>query len=218
MNTPPTTSNIEATLDESPVTPVTNANLPDPPLIIGGSQTNPDDLTRFRISQSFSTPTSKNILKVRVGRPSNASFFRARDEDFPALLLVSREEDETYLVESKLQSALVDEPTVSVRLLITTVTIQGILTLWPVRIPDENGRLDRWGRSALDAVEIAKTKWIRLISNRELGEYQIREAAIQAPEPQWPSESFREIVNIVFRDRVIRTLDHPALRRLRGEI
>jgi len=33
----------------------------------------------------------------------------------------------------------------------------------------------------------------------------------------WPTESLKELLKIGFRDRLIDTVDHPVLKRLRGE-
>ena len=36
-------------------------------------------------------------------------------------------------------------------------------------------------------------------------------------EPDWPADvALEEVVNIAFRGRLIETLDHPVIRRLRG--
>ena len=36
------------------------------------------------------------------------------------------------------------------------------------------------------------------------------------PDPIWPELSFDAIYRIAFKDRVIRSLDHPVVKRLRG--
>ena len=51
-----------------------------------------------------------------------------------------------------------------------------------------------------------------------LGAYEVYEATAELPEPIWPDVSFRELVEIAFRERLITTHDHPVLRRLRGEV
>ena len=117
----------------------------------------------------------------------------------------------------QLWEELAGEPTVAPKLLITAVTKQGTMTLWPIRIPGSDGRIDDWNASALEAAEIAKTRWIRLVSDRELGAYIPREALVQDGEPRWPEETFEQIIQIAFRNRVINSVDHPILRRLRGE-
>jgi hypothetical protein len=38
------------------------------------------------------------------------------------------------------------------------------------------------------------------------------------PTPEWPDHlPFREMLKIAFRDRIVDGLDHPVLKRLRGE-
>jgi hypothetical protein len=50
-----------------------------------------------------------------------------------------------------------------------------------------------------------------------LGAYEVSEAAADWPEPEWPDLPFNEILRIAFKGRVIETLDHATLKRLRGE-
>jgi hypothetical protein len=35
-------------------------------------------------------------------------------------------------------------------------------------------------------------------------------------EPVWPDLSFQELIKIAYRDRMITSLEHPVVRRLRG--
>jgi hypothetical protein len=35
-------------------------------------------------------------------------------------------------------------------------------------------------------------------------------------EPEWPDVSFQEIIRLAFRDRLITSLNHPVIKRLRG--
>ncbi len=43
------------------------------------------------------------------------------------------------------------------------------------------------------------------------------EAMGDLPGPTWPDVSFRDLLAIAFKGKRIDTLDHPVLRRLRGE-
>jgi hypothetical protein len=54
------------------------------------------------------------------------------------------------------------------------------------------------------------------VSNMALGAYDVFEAQAELPEPTWPELSFAKILEIAFRDFVIRDGDHPVLRKLRG--
>jgi hypothetical protein len=51
-----------------------------------------------------------------------------------------------------------------------------------------------------------------------LGAYEVYEAVGAIPDPEWPEVTMDEIVRIAVRGRVIDTLDHPVLKKLRGEI
>ena len=44
------------------------------------------------------------------------------------------------------------------------------------------------------------------------------EAQGELSEPEWPKKSFKELVEIAFRGRVIDRDDHPVINRLRGRV
>jgi hypothetical protein len=66
------------------------------------------------------------------------------------------------------------------------VNQRGVLKLWPIRLPDAEGKLDTYNRTAMEAVKIAKKKWTRIKSNKDLGGYDIFVAENQAVPPKWP--------------------------------
>jgi hypothetical protein len=37
-------------------------------------------------------------------------------------------------------------------------------------------------------------------------------------EPQWPDKTFRDLLELAFRDRRIDRADHPVIRELAGEL
>jgi len=98
------------------------------------------------------------------------------------------------------------------------VTRSGDLFLWLQKLPSPDGRTCRWNDSMLVAAQLAETKWVRVVSNMDAGCYDVFEAAGINVEPQWTELSFPEILRLCFKDRFINSLDHPFLRRLRGEV
>jgi hypothetical protein len=104
------------------------------------------------------------------------------------------------------------------KMLFTTINRQGIVFLWPIRLPGEDGRLDNWNRSALEAASVAMTSWIRVMSNMGLRAYDVYEAPSFSDAPVWPALDFPALLKIAFKERFIRSWDHPVLRRLRGEV
>jgi hypothetical protein len=59
---------------------------------------------------------------------------------------------------------------------------------------------------------------VRLVANRHVGAYDVYKAPNVSDEAVWPELSFREVLNLAFKDRLITSLDHPIVKRLRGEI
>ena len=49
-----------------------------------------------------------------------------------------------------------------------------------------------------------------------LGAYEVVEASTKS-EPEWPDVTFNELLRIAFRDRLVDRLDHPVIKRLRGD-
>lgn len=66
--------------------------------------------------------------------------------------------------------------------------------------------------------ELAMTRWVRIVSNLHLGAYEVFEATAALPEPEWPVEGFEHIFGVAFKDYYIDSVNHPAVRRLRGDL
>jgi hypothetical protein len=126
---------------------------------------------------------------------------------------------EIYIVSPALWQELATEPTLKPKYLITAINRQGTLFLWEANLPSPDGRRDEWSRTALEAIEIAQTKWVRMSANMSSGCYDVFAANSQLTEPEWPADkTFEDILRIAFKDRYIASLDHPKLRELRGEV
>lgn len=68
------------------------------------------------------------------------------------------------------------ESTYSLRLLALAVNRQGVVFLWPIKLPDPNGKTNSWNLSAFEACGKAQTDWIRVSANMSLGAYDASEA------------------------------------------
>ena len=178
------------------------------------------DLSRLRLGQDFADKVGvkKALLSVPVRKPDRQSFVRVHPDPTRRLdtaTLTLKDERETYLVDPSLWRELPGElvPTA----LFTAITRQGVVFLWPVRLPGPDGRLDSWSRSALDATEMAKEEWVRVAANMSLGAYDVFVATGEFPEPEWPEVTYQKLLEIAFRDRFIRVPEHPVIKKLRGE-
>jgi hypothetical protein len=178
----------------------------------------PDNL---RLSQKFhsNAGVKKVYTTIPVRKPNSQEFIRVRPgEDWylETAILELKDERESYLVAVDLWPEMQGE--IVPKALYTTINRQGVLTLWPIRLPGEDGRLDTWNRSAHQAAGLAKTRWIKVVSNMSLRGYDVSEATGNLPDPEWPDLSFEEMLTIAFKDRYIDSLEHPVIRRLRGEM
>ena len=185
-----------------------------------GNTLNTFELSKLRLSQNFADTigVKKALVLVPVRKPHRQDYVRVHpspDYRLETAVLELKEERETYLVAPELWSALAGELTPKV--LLTCMSRQKVLTLWPIRLPGEDGRSDEWNATALVAAGRAQTHWIRVVANMNLGAYDILEAPAGIPDPEWPDVTFQQIIDIAFKGRYIDGLDHAVLRRLRGE-
>jgi hypothetical protein len=129
-------------------------------------------------------------------------------------VLELKDDRETYLVSPDMRNELPGE--VTPKVLMAAINRQGVLFLWPIRLPGEDGRHDEWNRSALEAARMASDQWIRVSANMSLGAYDTFIATGDLPEPEWPDLGLHEILKLAFRDRYIDSAEHPVVERLRG--
>ncbi len=187
------------------------------------------DLDKLRLGQSYDNVGVKKVLSmVPCRRPPKQDFVRVNPDpafSFTTRLLILKDEftlkgggSETYVVSPELWAELPGD-LVPVALF-TAITRAGNLFIWPVKLPDatKRGNSGSWSTSDRDAVEDAKKSWVKVEANMQNSAYDRSIATGNLPEPVWPVDvTFREILKIAFRDRVIDSMDHPILRRLRGE-
>jgi hypothetical protein len=183
----------------------------------------PFDPASLRLSQDFGAGlgVKKALLSVPVRKPANSWWVRVHPSEeyrLQTAVIELKEDRETYLVAPALWPDLAAEATFSPRALFTAVNRQGVLFLWPIRLPGPDGRVDEWSRTAHEAAGLATKGWVRVAANMALGAYEVFQAGGQLGEPEWPQLPFRDLLRVAFKDRLIDALDHPVLRRLRGEV
>ena len=181
--------------------------------------TNHLNLEEIRLSQDYASAVGvkKGLTTVPIRKPSKQTFFRVHPDpayQLDTMVLELEEEGETYLVKPHLYAELGRE--ITPKRIYTCITKPGVCFLWPIKLPGEDGRLNPWPQSALEAAEIGKEKWIRVKSNKSLGAYEVFEATATFPDPKWPDVTFEELVTLAFKEKVINDLEHPIVRQLRG--
>jgi hypothetical protein len=178
----------------------------------------PENL-RVDLNISEGVGVKKVVLTIPVRKPSNQDFIRVHSSpDFRLALAVIelRDERETYLV---LPSVARDIPGEYITVMMyACINRAGNVFLWPVRLPGTDGRQLDWHRSAAEAAEMATKSWVRIRANMNIGAYDVFEASSTIPEPEWPKDlTFEQMLRIAFKGRLVDSLSHPVLKRLRGE-
>ena len=179
------------------------------------------DLEAMRLSQDFAADTRvrKLLTTVPVRKPSQQDFFRVNPDlayQLPAAAIIELKDDrEIYFVHPAIAPEVVGEYRAA--MIVTTINRQGVLSIWPLKLPSPDGRKEEWLRSALEAAERATTRWNpapcqhgprRVRNFRGRGQ----DARTGLARHRVPGRSSQ----IAFRDRLIDSADHPVIKRLRG--
>lgn len=179
------------------------------------------DLMKLALPQDFQNmPGAKKLwTNIPVRKPNKTEFFRVLDDDhytIQAAIIEIKEENETYLIAPELLVDLSDF-IVPVQVVIA-ITRMGSIMVWPAKLPQE--RRNPWHDTALQAVELAHTKWICMRANMHAGCYEILEATGKLPEPEFPTKelTFKKMLELAFRDFYVDSIDHPLVQRLSGQV
>jgi hypothetical protein len=159
------------------------------------------------------------VMSVPVRRPSKQTFVRVHpDEAFAVELATIRLEEDnlTYLVAPALVVQLTDQ--LKIERLYTAIDAQGNIFLWPVPVVDQNRPSD-WHLTHHEIAREARRAWVRPQANRALGAYEAIKPMGELPEPNWPSDfTMKGLLEKAFKNRFIRDMDHPVIKRLQGRL
>jgi hypothetical protein len=179
------------------------------------------DLAKLRLNPTdVDGQTVKTVISIPVHKPPRHDWIRVHPEESIDVggIQLKDGDDEFYLVSPDVLEAVAGE--VSYYSLFPYINRLGVLRLWPVRLPDPDGKINEWHRTARVAAARGVSDWIRVAANRSLGGYEIFTARTQPPEPKWPDLSLEDMVRIAFHDRgkIIRSIDHPVVKTLAGQL
>ena len=187
--------------------------------------TNPFDPARFAVAAATLATAQGHgdgsvvpqLTGISVRKPSKQEFIRTCvDVSITAPILELKMEREVYLVTPDVAQLLPGD--VVPRDLLLTTTAQGSLFLWPMaHVDPEAKRRDEWGASARQAAALARTTWLRVVSDMSAGRYNVMTAKGLIGEPVWPDLQPAQLLELAFgRDRLIDSQSHPVVKRLLG--
>src|SRR5262245_45190170 len=187
------------------------------PLEAGPDPFDPETL-RLPPDYAIALGAKKALVEVPVRRPAKEWWFRIHPTyQLDTTLIELKETRELYLLNPALREYVASESTLTLQRLSLAITRQGTVFFLPVKLPGPDGRLSSWTKSALEAVQIAITKWVRMVPDQQLGGYTVWYAEFTL-EPEWPEHPMRDLLRIAFKDTYIEDLSHPILRQLAGKV
>lgn len=168
-----------------------------------------------RLTQDFGSllPDSTKSSVPEVKKPDPQAFIRVHPTwNLPCYIFEDTTNQLTYLVSLHLNERYSD--ILHKKILYPAITRYQILFFWSVNM---GRRYNTWNRSAMEAVQLAKTTWIRVSPDNTSRTYKTYLAEGEIQEPQFPSEKeLGDLLLTAFQDRIIMDEDHPSLRRIRG--
>jgi len=176
----------------------------------------PFDPENLRVRQDYTEHAVKPLLlKIPVRNPNPQDFVRVHPEhNVEVPLIVRKNDNEVYMVGPALRSSLNSETvTKCVHLAINQ---DGTVFLVPVGTRGPDGKLNEWHASMQQAIEIAKARWVRIKANKQINGYDVIPAKGIIADPEWPEQTFAQILRIAFQSYYIDAPDHPIIRKLEG--
>lgn len=171
-------------------------------------------------------PSVKLYTVVPVRKPDNLEFFQTREGwYFQTMTLLVREgfNEIRYMVDNSLWELL----SLELRKIeyYAAINTGGTIFLIPVTILE---RGNRWISSLLDTINLAKTKWVRAVTNSDLGAYETVSALEDLGEAAWPLTvvnrnketvefTMEFLLHTAFFGRYIDSVDHPIIKKLLGQ-
>ena len=180
----------------------------------------PFDPAQLRLAEVTQIGVKKAVTVIACSKPNRQQFVRVHPSEeyrMPTAMFTDEVNREAYLVQRDLWDELAGEIQPTYLFAGITKTTNNVF-LWPVRVPETDGRRNNWHVSMLRAAEMAMKKWVRVQANMSDGKYDVFEATGPIPDPEWPEMLFQDMLKIAFEDRFIDSIDHPILKQLRGEV
>jgi hypothetical protein len=87
--------------------------------------------------------------------------------------------------------------------------------IWPLNLSDGHVE-NNWNITAMEGAMLAKKEWVRMLADLSSGLYRIHKPTGSLHDPEWPEEPFTHWLDLAFKGRIIRDLNHPVIRFLMG--
>jgi len=161
------------------------------------------NLAALRLPSNYGATlgVKKVLAAVPIRKPRRGEFFRVHPDEKWSFVVYTVEVDrEFYVVGPDIADVLSS-------------------LVRPTQLHAAIDRTDNsWHESRAQAVERAKTAWVRMDSNMQASSYDIYVAMAELAEPIWPDIAAQELFEVAFRGRVISDETHPIVQAHLGKV
>ena len=158
----------------------------------------------------------KQQTVIPVRKPSRQQFVHAHPSpDYRAEGMPTIKDESTgdiYLLAADLDLPADIENKIDLLNLATAITADGSLFVWFYK-----DSTNSWSQSARIAISEASRRWVRVIPDMSSNGYLLEAPMVSAPDPKWPPMTFVQILEAAFGARYIDSIQHPIVKKLRGE-
>lgn len=178
------------------------------------------DLDQLAIGQNFADLTGVVIDQVSIPlkKPGRQEWFSPYPEikQWRQYAILKDESDgEFYVVPPPLIPELGVECTI--KILVPCLTKAGNWLVWPVGGVGPDGKMNSWNESCQRIIRKYAGQWVRITANRQASGYDVSTSKIATDPPVWP-DNIDSVIEKAVGGKIIKSLEHPVVKRLRGEI
>jgi len=185
-----------------------------------GDEYNPFDPEGFRLDESeLDQPAVKpELISLPVRRPEKFEFIRVCSEPHyrfgPLPYIELKRSREYYIFPKEFRVHLQPREYWIGRIFLVTNTLEKPF-LWIVKAQSPTGRSCDWYTTELECAERAMNEWLQVVA--EENAYSVALAQDNLGAPVFPTHKTpQEILELGFKHRCVKDLDHPVFNVLRG--
>jgi hypothetical protein len=169
-----------------------------------------------RLSPELDQDRSNLPNTIDARKPKKSWFIRIHpDPDYRAILPLytdddsKRRENNSYLFAPGLEIPPDLESLVRDTLVAAAITNAGVPFLYTLNVTDST-----WYESGIEAIRLATERWVRVTPCESC--YLVTYPIAVLEEPRFPDVPFRDYLERAFAKRLIKSLDDPLVKKLRG--
>lgn len=179
-----------------------------------------DCISDLMVEDDFELQTKVNV-PTQILKPKKYEFFRAYIEMEKAskcygLEIIDGMSKTYHMVTPNIAQEIQNQ--VQLFALQVIVTATGKTFLWPLKTYGVEDDKNSWNASAWEGATLAYDDWVKVEANMPQEQYDITIATADFPEPLWPKMSYKEMIRKVLDKKMIKSMNHRVLKKLRGEI